>query len=251
MLGVVRPWGWDMHLFPLTTDPAYPVAAHPLADAGVEPGVDAASVSRVSATFRDTKSRTGDPLISAAYSQLQCQSDRMFSALTGPREGVRVVFTPCRRPYLSDQELIGAVKSTRVLEVTSAAVDGDRRHPQLGCETGGPYDRFRAVHDLVGHVAFGYGFDQEGEYHAWRAQCSMFSGLARWALATELHGENSVLCDTGQIAEHKAILLPPDLLLRSYRGRLTPAAYTRTHPLSEGQPTTLTKPKYGEGTERL
>jgi hypothetical protein len=161
-------------------------------------------------------------MVTAAYSDLERQSDRMFSALTAESGPMRVIFTTCAAPYESDEELIGAARSTGVLEVTSVAVDGDRRHPQLDCEMGGPYDRFRAVHDLVGHVAFGYRFDQDGEYHAWRAQCTMFSGLARWALATELHGENSVLCATGQMAEHRAILLPPDLLLRSYRGRTTP-----------------------------
>jgi hypothetical protein len=79
----------------------------------------------------------------------------------------------------------------------------------------------------------------------------MFSGLARWALATELHGENSVLCDTGQIAEHKALLLPPDLLLRSFRGRPTPTGCTRTDPLSPGPSTTPTEPGFGEGTDWL
>lgn len=241
-----------MHQSPLTTDPAYPVEGMPRrVGARVEPGVDAACVSQVSATFRDTKSQLGDAMVTAAYSELQRQSDRLFSALTGPSGAVRVVFTPCPAPYQSDQELIGAVRSTRVLEVTSAVVDLDRRHPQLGGDMGGPYDRFRAVHDLVGHVAFGYGFDQEGEYQAWRAQCPMFSGLARWALATELHGENSVLCDTGQMADHKAILLPPDLLRRSYRGRVAPDTCTRTLHLSPDRPTTLTTPTFGEGTERL
>jgi hypothetical protein len=241
-----------MQLFPLTTDPACPVGGtDPLAGGRVTPGVDAACASQVSATFRDTRSRPGDAMITAAYGELQRQSDRMFWALTGHSGGVRVVFTPCRRPYASDQELIGAVRSTRVLEVTSAAVDGDRPHPQLGCERGGPYDRFRAVHDLVGHVAFGYGFDQDGEYQAWRAQCTMFSGSARWALATELHGENSVLCETGQIAEHKSILLPPELLRRSYRGRPGPDAWARTHLPVEARPTPLTTPSIEEGTERL
>ena len=238
---------------PLTTDPAYFVEGMPrwVGAARVEPGVDAACVSLVSATFREAKSRPGDAMVTAAYSELQRQSDRLFSAFTGPGGAVRVVFTPCRTPYQSDQELIGAVRSTRVLEVTSAAIDPDRRHPRLGGDTGGPYDRFRAVHDLVGHVAFGYGFDQQGEYQAWRAQCPMFSGLARWALATELHGENSVLCETGQMADHKAILLPPDLLRRSYRGRGAPDTCTRTLHLSPDRPTTLTTPTFREGTERL
>jgi hypothetical protein len=241
-----------MYQSPLTTEPAYPVEEMPRrVGARVDPGLDAACASQVSATFRDAKSQPGDAMVTAAYSELQRQSDRLFSALTGPSGAVRVVFTPCAAPYRSDQELIGAVRSTRVLEVTSAVVDGDRRHPRLGGEMGGPYDRFRAVHDLVGHVAFGYGFDQEGEYLAWRAQCPMFSGLARWALATELHGENSVLCETGQMAEHKALLLPPDLLRRSYRGRIAPDTCMRTHPLSSDRPMTLTTPTFGEGTDRL
>jgi hypothetical protein len=211
----------------------YPVGGvHRSEGARVGPGPDAGCVSQVSATFRDAESRPGDTMVAAAYSELERQSDRMFSALTAPRASVRVAFTSCAAPYKSDEELIGAVRTTRVLEVTSAAIDGDRRHPRFDCGRGGPYDRFRAVHDLVGHVALGYGFDQDGEYHAWRAQCTMFSGLARWALATELHGENSVLCDTGQLAEHKAILLPPDLLLRSYRGRNAPEAGADASPVS-------------------
>jgi len=240
-----------MHLFPLTTDPACPIGGMRRLEGGrVRPSVDAASVSQVSATFRDLRSRPGDATVVAAYSQLQRQSDRMFAVLTGQSGRVRVVFTPCPGPYASDQEMIGAVRSTRVLEVTSAAIDADRRHPQLDCGMGGPYDRFRAVHDLVGHVAFGYGFDQEGEYHAWRAQSTMFSGLARWALGTELHGENSVLCETGQMTEHKSILLPPDLLLRSYRGRGTPRPRPPTHRRPPGKPATLTRPKLREGTEQ-
>jgi hypothetical protein len=38
------------------------------------------------------------------------------------------------------------------------------------------------------------------------------------ALATESHGENSVLSSTGEPAEHKAVLLDPSLLARSKRG---------------------------------
>jgi hypothetical protein len=83
----------------------------------------------------------------------------------------------------------------------------------LGAEVGGAYSRFRAVHDLVGHVATGYGFDQDGEYSAWLVQRSLYTGYARWAAATELHGEVSALWTTGQFAEHKALLLDP-LLLR-------------------------------------
>ena len=47
------------------------------------------------------------------------------------------------------------------------------------------------MHDLIGHVATGYGFDRGGEYSAWLVQRTLYTGLARWAAATELHGEIS------------------------------------------------------------
>jgi hypothetical protein len=35
---------------------------------------------------------------------------------------------------------------------------GERLHSLLGCEFGGAFDRFRAVHDHIGHAGCGYGF---------------------------------------------------------------------------------------------
>src|SRR5271170_8136408 len=88
----------------------------------------------------------------------------------------------------------------------------DRAQLLLSGEVGGVYYRFRAVHDLIGHVATGYGFDRDGEYSAWLVQRARYTGLARWAAATELHGEISALWATGQVAGHKAALLDPRLL---------------------------------------
>jgi hypothetical protein len=112
--------------------------------------------------------------------------------------------------------MIQAVRRSHLLEVASVAGRPERHHPLLGSELGGCYDRFRAVHDLLGHVESGHGFDRDGEYAAWLLQHRLHTGLARWALATELHGENSVLWTTGEFAEHKATLLDPGLLRRSY-----------------------------------
>ncbi len=108
--------------------------------------------------------------------------------------------------------------STRTLEVTTSTAD--RTHPLLDGAVGGGYSRFRAVHDLVGHVATGYGFDPDGEYSAWLVQGQSFRGLARWAAATELHGEISALWVTGEFADHKAALLDPDLLGDTWAQRL-------------------------------
>ena len=182
--------------------------------------VDAAIAREVAAAFDATPSTRQDALVAAAYASLERQTDRLFAEITRPGNPsrVHVVFTSGPTPYANDQELINAVRSDGVLEVRTAATEPDRRHPMLDCERGGAYDRFRAVHDILGHVRLGCGFDPDGEYTTWRFQERRYRGLARWALATELHAEHSVLWTTGQLAEHKAILLSRALLARARRG---------------------------------
>jgi hypothetical protein len=68
------------------------------------------------------------------------------------------------------------------------------------------------VHDLTGHVLPGFGFDRDGEYAAWLTQERLYTGLARRALATELHAEHSVRWTTGEPSDHKALLLDRRLI---------------------------------------
>lgn len=156
-----------------------------------------------------------DPLVALAYRQLEAQTDQQFAALTDPCGPYRITVVGTREvtPYATAGELIDSVLATRTLEITRTPAD--RRHPLLGCEAGGAHDRLRAVHDLIGHVATGYGFDRDGEYSAWLVQRDLYSGLARWAAATELHGEVSALWTTGQFAEPKAALLDRQLLIHA------------------------------------
>jgi len=182
--------------------------------------IDTAVAREVAAAFDTTPSRPHDGLVAVAYASLEQQTDRFFAEITRPDNPKRVdvVFTSESRPYASDRDLINAVRDDGVLEVPTAA-RSDRRHPILDCERGGAYDRFRAVHDVLGHARLGCGFDRDGEYTTWRVQERQYHGLARWALATELHAEHSVLWTTGQLAEHKAILLNCALLERARRDR--------------------------------
>jgi hypothetical protein len=170
--------------------------------------------------FVAARSDPGDPIAKAAYDDLERQSDRLFRRLTdGDLIGhFRVVFTCSHAPYAHDEEMIAAVRGTGVLEVTTSAADSDRPHPLLGSGCGGPYDRFRAVHDLVGHVQTGCGFDRHGEFAAWQAQERLYEGLARGALGTELHGEHSVCWTTGAFTDHKATVLPRRVLDRARSG---------------------------------
>ena len=182
--------------------------------------VDPAVAHEVAASFVAARSNRGDAKVCAAYRQLEQQSDRAFAVLTASsrRRRVRVVFTCCREPYVSDREMIAAVRAERLLEITSAVTERDRRHPLMGCELGGAYDRFRAVHDLVGHIGPQLGFDRDGEFAAWLVQERVCRGLARWALATELHGEHSVRWTSGELSDHKATLLDRDLIARTRVG---------------------------------
>jgi hypothetical protein len=168
--------------------------------------------------------RVGDAHAVAAYRRLEQESDVLFARITEPdRPGrVRIVFTDGTSPYESAGELIRSVREERLLEVTTAARDHDRRHPLLGCERGGAYDRFRAVHDVLGHARLGVGFDRHGEHAAWRFQERFHSRPACRALATELHGEHSIRWTTGELAEHKGVLLDGRLLRRSRVGTPVP-----------------------------
>jgi hypothetical protein len=154
--------------------------------------LDETYAPQVAAGFLDTPSMPRDPFTAAAYRLLEMRTDRLFYGLTGPgaARSVRVAFTRCRAPYASDGE------------------------------PGGSYDRFRAVHDLVGHVRPGHGFDRHGEFAAWLAQDSLYRGLARRALVSELHAEHSVRWTTGVLAEHKATLIATHVVLRARRGLL-------------------------------
>jgi hypothetical protein len=178
--------------------------------------VDPKAAARVAAAHQDAPA-VGDAIARAAYAQLVLESDRSFRRITSTG-GVQVCFTTCRAPYAAADELIVSVRRDRRLEVTTAAVQRERRHPLMSCEIGGAYDRFRAVHDVIGHGGLGVGFDRDGEYAAWRYQEQFHSPLARRALATELHAEHSVHWATGELSAHKGVLLDERLLELSRQG---------------------------------
>ena len=175
--------------------------------------------AEVAARFQTARNGHADPKVRAAYDQLERQSDAIFLRLTHSDRPidrhVRVEFTCCESPYDSDDELVGAVRTHGVLEVTTSAGERGRRHPLMDCSPGGSYDRFRAVHDIVGHVDPCLGFDRDGEFAAWLIQEQLYVGLGRWALVTELHAEHSVRWTTGTIADHKATLIDRALLDRA------------------------------------
>jgi hypothetical protein len=177
--------------------------------------LDPDAMLRVAENYLEAHDSRRDPKVIAAYTQLEAQTDVLFESLT---RNIRIAFTQCSTPYSSDREMISAARTEKVLEIPTARSDADNDHPFFGREFGGAYDRFRAVHDFLGHVRLNAGFDRQGEYLTWLEQDRHHKGLARWALATELHGKNSVLCTTGETAVPKATLLDRRVLRRSRVG---------------------------------
>ena len=178
--------------------------------------IDPRAAARVGEWYLGSRTAHGHAKVKEAYRQLQIETDHLFTIVS--RDPVssagRVAFTRCARPYASDAELIAAVSAGGTLEVTSAATAAGRLHPILDCEFGGAFDRFRAVHDLIGHAWCGYGFGLGAEFAAWRVQDLLHRGLARCALATELYGVNAARSIIGESPELKALLFPAGLDVR-------------------------------------
>lgn len=178
---------------------------------GATSGVEPSTAIMVGEWYLRSRSAHRDARVVEAYRQLQVETDHLFVLLTRDacHRAIRVVFTRCAHPYESDQELIISARTNRTLEITSAAIAGERLHPLFDCAFGGAFDRFRAVHDLIGHAWCGYGFDLDDECAAWSAQDRLHGGLARFALATELYGVNAARGIIGEGPDLRALLLAP------------------------------------------
>src|ERR1700761_1646443 len=114
------------------------------------------------AAAHQAASSIGGPVSRAAYAQLVKESDRLFRCITQCRQPIRIAFTMCPTPYDDARELLTSIRRDGFLEVSAARCEGDRLHPVMGCEVGGAYDRFRAVHDVLGHGQLDVGFDRAG-----------------------------------------------------------------------------------------
>ena len=175
--------------------------------------VESSTTTMVGEWYMHSRSAHRDAQVIEAYRQLQRETDHLFTLLTRGvcHRAIRVAFTRCAQPYESDHELILAVRTNGTLEITSAVTAGERLHPLLDCAFGGAFDRFRAVHDIIGHAWCGYGFTLHDECAAWNAQDRLHGGLARFAFATEIYGVNAARAIIGEAPDLRALLLAPSL----------------------------------------
>jgi hypothetical protein len=134
----------------------------------------------------------GNPAVRTAYHQLAEEIEAQWNFA---RDVMGMTFEPWRyegQPYGTNSAVMcGDVRDHRHLYF----FQGGDPHPLLGKVDAATSlslnDKFRAIHDLFGHVAEGYGFGPRGEENTWIKHSQMFSTDAQKALTTETRGQNS------------------------------------------------------------
>lgn len=165
------------------------------------------------------------PEVRKAWEAMGKEVEEQFAFLQA--QGIKFEFVD-NDPYAGAQEMADDLRQNKRLKVFSTsnqskALGVSQYHPVLTDEQN---DRFRAVHDVLGHAAIGRGFDFNGEDAAYYHHGSMFSPEALRAMATETRGQNSHYAKAqveGKSADesfdpHQRIgFLPDDLLKRARR----------------------------------
>jgi hypothetical protein len=147
-----------------------------------------------------------------AYHAMREEVNRQFDHMTAPTRkgglGIDVEVTK-HDPYGGGnvgqvyRDFRGDVETNNRMKVFSTASTGG--HPVFSDDDN---DKFRAVHDVYGHLGSGRGIDFDGEEAAFQKHSRMFSPLARQAMATETRGQNSALRMHGEFQDQRVGILP-------------------------------------------
>ena len=185
----------------------------------------------VASAYLDAPRKSRSPVVRAAYADLSAQADGWFARLTGGgSESRSKSCTPGAPSHTQRGGSSPSVSRRTHARVWPASYDRERSHPLLDSSTGGTFDRFRAVHDIVSHAWFGYGFDRDGEFSASARRGQDVHRPGSVGSRTELHAEHSVRWTTRTLAEHKATLLAPRILRASQqRARRTSTSRMAQH----------------------
>lgn len=148
------------------------------------------------AAFDALKHSPHDPDVKASYAALKKETLAQYGHLIG--RGVKIEpWTQPGQPYKNSADMVADARNKHLWYFpTDAGFGTDSRfadHPMMEeAMPGVRYnDLFRAVHDYFGHAVHGHQFGPQGELRAWHEHARLFSPLARRALTTETHGQNS------------------------------------------------------------
>lgn len=186
---------------------AHGLEAHPTDYSSVDP----ARAAEVAKAYEAMKHEPNNPEVKSAYDALKSEVLQQHDALVA--NGYSFNFYPQGGdPYSgTPHEAIHDVAVHKKLSVFPTLGEGSGfgagegqaggDHPMLELVPGLKWegrdvtynDVFRAVHDTFTHAKEGIGFDRVGEDNTYRQHASMFSPLARKAIATETRGQNTTL----------------------------------------------------------
>ena len=130
-----------------------------------------------------------DDLMEKAYRQMAKETDDQFKQLPYNFSYHRAG----EGNYNGAKDMASDVHGNRHLYVYQGGDKHDFLHnvdPQTGLNEN---EKFRAVHDLLGHAIYGNEFGPKGEEMAWAVHQQMYSPLARMAMTAETRGQNSVV----------------------------------------------------------
>lgn len=150
----------------------------------------------------ETGAKNYNDFVAASYGQLGKEVVDQFDELA--RSGLQMTFHRGDLNYPDSDAMRMDLFGNRNLDVFRG---GDRHDylnvvdPETGLNTN---EMFRAVHDAIGHGAERTTFGPVGEEKAFGVHSQTLSPLARFALASETRGQNSVVNYTPLNAEVKA-----------------------------------------------
>lgn len=156
-----------------------------------------------------------DDLMEKAYRQLAKETDAQFQALPYNFSYHRAG----EGNYQSSKEMAADVHGNKHLYVFQGGDPHDflnRIDPVTGLNEN---EKFRAVHDLLGHAIYGNQFGPKGEEVAWAIHSQMYSPLARLAMTAETRGQNSMVNYSPLNAALKAEIAKYDSLASEARRR--------------------------------
>lgn len=129
-------------------------------------------------------------------------------------------------PYANPRELREDVSTNRRIRTLATGSTGgtEQMSPEMN-------DKFRAVHDVFGHLAIGRDFTRHGEEAAAQHHAQMFPPEAHAALFSETRAQNSALIRSGQFPENKGYELP------AWATQIKPKLPLKRRPKAEPHPT--------------
>ena len=165
--------------------------------------------------LEQAKAKNYDDLMEKAYRQLAKETDDQFKALPYNFSYHRAG----EGNYNSSKEMAADVHGNKHLYVFQGGDPHDflnRIDPATGLNEN---EKFRAVHDLLGHAIYGNQFGPKGEETAWAIHSQMYSPLARLAMTAETRGQNSMVNYSPLNANLKAEIAKYDSLADEARRR--------------------------------